>query len=106
MSLFRVGKLSWKLLYPILSPFCFMLALLCLEQMHSTKYDGLLLLFLYISMIFAGILEIISRSKLVGRVSNVINISKNESTTTSSNSNWDYITKTKLTFKKIFFIEL
>ena len=96
MSLFRVGKLSWKLLYPILSPFCFMLALLCLEQMHSTKYDGLLLLFLYISMIFAGILEIISRSKLVGRVSNVISISKNESTITLSNSNWDYITKVVL----------
>ena len=96
MSLFRVGKLSWKLLYPILSPFCFMLALLCLEQMHSTKYDGLLLLFLYISMIFAGILEIISRSKLVGRVSNVISISKNESTIKVSNSNWDYITKVVL----------
>ena len=95
MSLFRVGKLSWKLLYPILSPFCLMLALLSLEQI-STKYDGLLLLFLYISMIFAGILEIISRSKLVGRVSNVISISKNESTITLSNSNWDYITKVVL----------
>lgn len=95
MSLFRVGKLSWKLLYPILSPFCLMLALLSLEQI-STNYDGLLLLFLYISMIFAGILEIISRSKLVGRVSNVISISKNESTITLSNSNWDYITKVVL----------
>ena len=82
MSLFRVGKLSWKLLYPILSPFCFMLALFSLEQMQSTNDDGLILLFLYISMIFAGILEIISRSKLVGRVSNVISISKNESTIT------------------------
>ena len=96
MSLFRVGKLSWKLLYPILSPFCLMLALLSLEQIHSTNYDGLILLFLYISMIFAGILEIISRSKLVGRVSNVISISKNESTITVSNSNWDYITKVVL----------
>ena len=96
MSLFRVGKLSWKLLYPILSPFCLMLALLSLEQIQSTKYDGLILLFLYISMIFAGILEIISRSKLVGRVSNVISISKNESTITLSNSNWDYITKVVL----------
>ena len=94
MSLFRVGKLSWKLLYPILSPFCFMLALLCLEQMQSTNDDGLILLFLYISMIFAGILEIISRSKLVGRVSNVISISKNESTIKVSN--WDYITKVVL----------
>ena len=96
MSLFRVGKLSWKLLYPILSPFCFMLALFSLEQMQSTNDDGLILLFLYISMIFAGILEIISRSKLVGRVSNVISISKNESTITLSNSNWDYITKVVL----------
>ena len=96
MSLFRVGKLSWKLLYPILSPFCLMLALLSLEQIQSTNYDGLILLFLYISMIFAGILEIISRSKLVGRVSNVISISKNESTITLSNSNWDYITKVVL----------
>ena len=96
MSLFRVGKLSWKLLYPILSPFCLMLALLSLEQIQSTKYDGLILLFLYISMIFAGILEIISRSKLVGRVSNVISISKNESTIKVSNSNWDYITKVVL----------
>ena len=95
MSLFRVGKLSWKLLYPILSPFCLMLALLSLEQI-STNYDGLLLLFLYISMIFAGILEIISRSKLVSRVSNVISISKNESTIKVSNSNWDYITKVVL----------
>ena len=96
MSLFRVGKLSWKLLYPILSPFCLMLALLSLEQIQSTKSDGLILLFLYLSMIFAGILEIISRSKLVGRVSNVISISKNESTIKVSNSNWDYITKVVL----------
>ena len=98
MSLFRVGKLSWKLLYPILSPFCLMLALLSLEQIKSPnyEYDGLILLFLYISMIFAGIVEIISRSKLVGRVSNVISISKNESTITLSNSNWDYITKVVL----------
>ena len=91
MSLFRIGKLSWKLLYPVLSPFCFMLALYFLEQIKSPKYDGLLLFFLYISMIFAGILEMISRASLIGRVSNKQRISKNESSITVSNSKLDYI---------------